>query len=124
MPDPILVLQTNFRVSELSCRCGCRKPPDPHLTLRLQTLRDYLNKPLVINSGARCEAYNTAVGGEPGSLHLQGLAVDIKCLDSAFRLQLIEAALRLGFTGIGVKQGMVHIDLRPSIPVFWLYPTS
>jgi uncharacterized protein YcbK (DUF882 family) len=93
------------------------------LILRLQALRELLNKPLVVTSGARCEPYNTAVGGESGSMHLQGLAVDLKCLDSLFRFQLIEAAYRLGFTGIGVKAGMLHIDLRPSMPVFWLYPT-
>ena len=36
--------------------------------------------PIVINSGYRSAAVNKAVGGAPGSNHLTGCAVDIRCL--------------------------------------------
>jgi uncharacterized protein YcbK (DUF882 family) len=37
------------------------------------------DEPIIINSGFRSEAVNKAVGGVPGSNHLTGCAVDIKC---------------------------------------------
>ena len=45
--------------------------------LILEPLRTTLNKPIFINSGYRCKELNKAVGGVPGSHHLQGLAADI-----------------------------------------------
>lgn len=43
----------------------------------LQPLRDAWGAPLSINSGYRCEAVNTAVGGQPTSQHLKGEAADV-----------------------------------------------
>jgi len=30
-------------------------------------------------------------------------------------------ALNLGFTGIGIDDGFVHVDTRGTTPVLWLY---
>ena len=39
---------------------------------------EYMEAPIVINSGFRSEAVNKAVGGTPGSNHLTGCAADIR----------------------------------------------
>lgn len=43
----------------------------------LQPLRDLWGKPIVVNSGYRCDALNDAVGGSTHSQHLFGMAADI-----------------------------------------------
>ena len=46
--------------------------------LVLDPLRRRLRKPIIVTSGFRSVPVNRAVGGSPRSLHLQGLAADIK----------------------------------------------
>ena len=43
----------------------------------LEPLRRHLNVPIVISSGYRCPALNSAVGGSPTSQHMRGQACDI-----------------------------------------------
>jgi uncharacterized protein YcbK (DUF882 family) len=44
---------------------------------KLYALRNYIKKPVIINSAYRCPAHNAAVGGNNNSQHLKGAAVDI-----------------------------------------------
>lgn len=44
----------------------------------LEPIRSYAGRPIVITSGYRCKALNTAVGGVAGSYHLTGHAADIR----------------------------------------------
>ena len=59
-------------------------PPEVIQNLRslcvkvLQPLRDFVNRPVEVNSGYRSEALNDAVGGVPNSFHLDGLAADVE----------------------------------------------
>jgi len=43
----------------------------------LQPIRDYINIPIKVNSGYRCEKLNKIVGGKANSQHLRGEAADI-----------------------------------------------
>ena len=56
----------------------------------------------------------------PGT-HAQGIAADIKITNAAHRYTIVANALNLGFTGIGIDDGFVHVDTRGSTPVIWLY---
>lgn len=47
----------------------------------LQPIRDEYKKPIVVTSGFRNKALNKAVGGSSTSMHMQGLAADIKASD-------------------------------------------
>jgi hypothetical protein len=37
------------------------------------------------------------------------------------RRQLVKQAFYLGFTGIGVHKTFVHVDMRETEPVLWVY---
>jgi len=86
------------------------------LVALLEELRaDLGGVPLLVNSGYRPPAYNREVGGAGSSLHLDGLAADVACLQVPFA-RLAEAADRLvgerGGVGLYRSQDFVHVDLR------------
>ena len=71
-------LSRNFTRREFACRDGCGFDiPTPEIVLSAQALRDYINRPVHVNSGCRCPARNAAVGGSQNSEHINGAAVDI-----------------------------------------------
>jgi hypothetical protein len=37
------------------------------------------------------------------------------------RRQLVKQAFYLGFTGIGIHKTFVHVDMRETEPVLWVY---
>lgn len=43
----------------------------------LNPLREWYGKPIRVNSGYRCEALNSAIGGAKNSQHTTGMAADI-----------------------------------------------
>lgn len=99
---------------------------------RLQALRTELGFPLAVSSGARCAARNKAVSstGENGP-HTRG-AVDILAT-GAQALVIVQKALEMGFSGIGVKQSgphgsrFIHLDVLENEPGqprpwIWSYP--
>jgi len=122
-----------FPDAEVVCHCGCGLLPPQSSIERLYALRLTLHRPLLITSGARCRRQNRAVGGKPGSLHLPqdvrrgasreygGAAFDILA-DDALKVEIIAAAMPLGFTGFGIAKGFLHIDdgHRPMLTV-WRY---
>ena len=79
------------------------------------TLAKTIKKPLRINSGFRPQEYNTKVGGSKKSQHLQGKAIDIRWPDGDFnsRIEFIQLACNVGFTGIGVYNSFIHCDTGP-----------
>lgn len=123
----------NFQSSELRCRCGrCDSDGnemDPGLLDRLQQLRDLYGKPLPLSSAYRCPKHPSEAGkAEPGE-HALGLAVDVRCR-GAEALQILQLALNLGFTRIGVSQKsgtrFLHLGLSPigghlPSPALWSY---
>lgn len=44
----------------------------------LDLLRVHMGKPIIINSGYRCEKLNEMVGGVQNSMHMKGLAADFQ----------------------------------------------
>jgi uncharacterized protein YcbK (DUF882 family) len=79
--------------------------------IKLQVLRDRCGFPLVINSSYRTPEYNKSVGGSPGSYHILGRAVDIKCLNSITRARIIKEALNMGLS-CGIYKSWIHVDDR------------
>ena len=73
--------------SQTAARNGIDNTPDARtiealkLTCAgLEQVREVLqNRPIFISSGYRCAELNVKVGGQPGSQHLLGQAVDFTC---------------------------------------------
>lgn len=64
----------------------------------LDPLREAWGKPIIVNSGFRCERLNKAVGGAAGSQHKTGEAADIEAVtrDPADNRRLFDLVLKLG----------------------------
>ena len=60
----------------------------------LQPFRDYLGKPLRVNSGYRSPALNKAIGGSANSQHCKGQAVDFECPDILDNMKLANIFLK------------------------------
>jgi uncharacterized protein YcbK (DUF882 family) len=106
-------LSRHFHRSEFSCSCGCGfAAVDLELVAILEDVRSHFNSPVIITSGCRCEKKNTDVGGEKGSFHLKGMAVDFKVMgvDPAEVATYLED--KYSGYGIGRYSTWTHLDVR------------
>jgi len=119
-------LSENFRSEEFQCRCGCRAAQMQYKFIsRLQRLRQAHGRPLIITSGFRCLPYNKAIHGAADSRHGYGDAADILVENAIDRYDILQHALMLGFTGIGIGANYVHLDIRETdAPLMWVYITG
>ena len=80
-----------FKEKEFACKCcgqlplstGSGQAPRENVKALvsevLDPVREKLGKPIVVNSGYRCEKHNKDVGGVRNSQHLRGEAADVTC---------------------------------------------
>jgi len=100
-----------------------------HMEL-LEKLRTDLAYPIIINSGYRCSKHNKDVGGARLSQHLL-FATDVRPrwvhshsvstthANQRYKLkQIRELSENLGFSGIGIYEWFIHLDLRAE-PITW-----
>ena len=71
----------NFTFDEFDCNDGTKVPLNLYPNLikvarNMQVLRDYVGKPIRVNSGYRTEDYNKKIGGVKNSFHKKALACD------------------------------------------------
>lgn len=119
MYKPRFFTETEFVHAVPSCSLS---DMSDELLERLDTARAYLGAPLYINSAFRTREYELIHGREGSSSHCKGLAVDIKCNTSEYRLQLVKSLFRAGFRRIGISRSFVHADIDKSKPhCLWLY---
>ena len=111
-------MTAHFRPEEFACKCGCGlMAVAPELLEGLEALRVALgNKPILILSGYRCRAHNTAVGGSAGSQHTKGLAADIAVegvrLSDVFRAAAGMPCFFSGGIGVYPDEDFLHVDIR------------
>lgn len=103
-------LTKNFVAGEFACKCGqCKNIlVDSELVSRLQQIRDHFGVPVNISSGYRCKTHNAAVGGDPGSSHMEGMAADIY-LPGVKPSEVALYAESIGIRRIGKYDDFVHI---------------
>jgi len=97
------------------------------LMWKLEALRKKAgNSPVSINSGFRTIACNSSVGGASNSMHMYGVAADIRVSGKTpYQVQAI--AKTCGFSGIGRYTTFVHVDSRIEYPYgsqFWWWPSA
>ncbi|MCC8176845.1 MAG: D-Ala-D-Ala carboxypeptidase family metallohydrolase [Bacteroidales bacterium] len=61
----------------------------------LDPAREAFGAPIYVNSGFRCQALNSAVGGAKRSYHLQGRAADLNTRSRASNLKLYKILSKL-----------------------------
>ena len=112
-------LSEHFHDYEFKCCCCGKITVSAALILKLQELRDTINKPIRITSGYRCPIENKKVGGAKNSAHLLGEGADIQTELSTVTLAMI-ACLIKGIR-IGMYTNHLHIDVRPANPSkYWI----
>ena len=82
----------------------------------LQTIRNELHLPIIVNSAYRSPEVNAKVGGVSSSYHVKGLAADIKCADMDKLLTILHSHLmeidQLGIYYNATTQLWFHIGLQ------------
>jgi len=127
-------ISANFKRREFLCFCCHKEGIKDEVVLRLQLAHNNLPKGsvIIIASGYRCLKHNGSpeVGSDDISSHPKGYAVDIKCITSRYRFQLIKALIEAGFTRIGFRlnkerpeRSFIHADCDPDKDpeVIWGY---
>jgi len=108
------MLSKNFHRYEFTCNCGCGLDTvDVELIQIVQRIRDHFGKPVTINSGCRCEFWNTYHEGAMNSQHLLGRAADLVVKDTkpsdVYEFLCDEYPDRFGF---GSYENFTHVDSR------------
>lgn len=106
-----------------SCRLSDLADP---LVAMVNDLGSRLSFPLVINSAYRSADWDRRKGRSGNSAHCSGLAVDVRCVTSRQRFEIIYHAIRTGFRRIGVGRNFIHLDCDFSKPqsTIWTYYTK
>ena len=72
----------NFKVKEFACKDGTKELYiDIELVEKLQAIREYIDRPIIIVCGYRTKSYNEICGGAMKSKHLTGEAIDFTIKD-------------------------------------------
>ena len=84
-------------------------------------LREACAFPFTITSGYRDVTHPAEARKSKGGVHTTGIAADIAVSNGVERATIIRNAIELGFNGIGVAKGFIHVDTRSLPQVVWTY---
>tara|TARA_B110000879_G_scaffold163495_1_gene211154 strand:+ start:255 stop:599 length:345 start_codon:yes stop_codon:yes gene_type:complete len=110
-----------FTIEEFNCTHTGKNEMDNDFLEKLDLLRSACGFSFTVSSGYRDITHPNEIKKEVGGTHTNGIAADIRVRGGVQRKRIIEEALRLGFTGIGVAKTFVHVDTRRTVPVLWVY---
>jgi zinc D-Ala-D-Ala carboxypeptidase len=114
-----------FKVEDFNCQETGENEMCPDFLQKLDALREVCGFPFIVTSGYRSPNHSIEAAkifsGKPAGTHAQGIAADIKVVGGAQRMAIIRNASIMGFNGIGVAKGFVHVDTRETTPVAWKY---
>jgi len=111
-----------FDISEFDCKETGENEMNILFLSMLDKLRDVCGFPFVITSGFRSVKHSAEINKpNGGGTHTKGIAADIAVSGGAQRMEVVKQALSMGFSGVGVANGFVHVDIRDATPVMWVY---
>jgi uncharacterized protein YcbK (DUF882 family) len=104
-----------FTREEFACQYTGENEISDRLLLKLDLLRARCGFPFVITSGYRSEDHPIEAKKETPGTHADGIQ----------RFKIVEEAIKMGFSGVGVASSFVHVDIRDldgnEHPVMWTY---
>lgn len=109
---------------------GSGKHMNPVTLRKLDKARELAGIPFIISSGYRTINWEKHRGRSGRSAHTLGMAVDVAFKTIAQRDAIIKAAIKAGFTRIGIASNFVHLDNADEAdPVlyatkYWGYPSG
>lgn len=106
----------NFTPKEIACRKTGAILINTVALDALQAFRNKIGKAIIVNSAYRSPEHNKEVGGVDESQHLLG-AFDIRIVGHN-KFYLLKSAFEVGFTGIGLYETWLHLDVRKT-PALW-----
>jgi uncharacterized protein YcbK (DUF882 family) len=110
-----------FKLEEFDCQETGENDMQEEFIYALDRLREECGFAFTITSGYRSPTHSIEAKKAVPGTHSQGIAADIKVTGGAQRFKIVEQAHRLGFGGIGVAKTFVHVDIRSTTPVLWVY---
>jgi uncharacterized protein YcbK (DUF882 family) len=110
-----------FKLEEFDCTFTKKNEMNPEFLLLLDELRDLSNFPFVITSGYRDPSHPEEAKKEKPGTHSKGIACDIRVNSGAQKYIILQNAMKLKFTGIGIAKTFIHVDVRDTTPVIWTY---
>ena len=116
-------ITTNFQKYEFDCKDGSKMPKEVFsnvlvLAEQLQVLRDYIDRPITLNSAYRSVKHNNSIpGASKKSQHLLGKAADIRVnnIKPEQLAIIVERLIDSGEMmqgGIGIYNTFLHYDIR------------
>lgn len=110
-----------FTLDEFRCQQTGENKIDETFVALLDDLRSRCGFPFVITSGYRSPFHTIEASKNVPGMHTKGIAADIAMNDSRNRYVLVQQALSMGFSGIGIGRDFVHLDTRDTPTVMWTY---
>ncbi len=110
-----------FRIEEFNCQETGNNEMKPEFLEKIDELREVCGFPFTITSGYRDPSHSIESRKKEPGTHAQGIAADIQVTSAADRYILLTNAFKMGFTGIGIDKGFIHVDIRDTAPVVWTY---
>jgi uncharacterized protein YcbK (DUF882 family) len=115
-------ITNNFSLQEFNSKCGRDMSTNVmvniiELAKNLQVLRDEVKKSIQITSGYRSPEHNAKVKGAKNSMHIIGMAADIKVAGMTPKqvaevIERLIAEKKMKEGGIGIYKTWVHYDHR------------
>jgi len=110
-----------FKIDEFDCQETGENEISEEFVHKLDELRAACGFSFRVTSGYRSENHSIEKRKKSPGTHAQGIAADIAVSGGAQRMLLVQKALSLGFNGVGVAKGFIHVDVRETTPVLWCY---
>lgn len=110
-----------FSIDEFDCQETGNNQMEEEFLESLDNLRGECGFPFIITSGYRDPSHSLEIVKKYPGTHTQGIAADISITDSAKRHLILKKAFEHGFTGIGIADTFIHLDMRLRKPVVWTY---
>jgi len=110
-----------FTIDEFNCQYSGENEMKDSFLQKIDQLRYMCAFPFVITSGYRSADHPIEAKKGTRGTHAQGIAADIQVNSGAEKYKIVQNAMAIGFTGIGIADTFVHVDTRTTTPVIWTY---